>query len=113
MVRRVPKPWGEEIIFAHTKRYAGKLLKIRRGELLSLQYHRTKEETIYVHEGRIRLLVDIAGTREERTLGPGESWHIPPGTTHRMEALDDVTLFEVSTPELDDVVRLEDRYGRT
>ena len=113
MVRRVPKPWGEEIIFAHTKQYAGKLLKIRRGESLSLQYHRTKEETIYVHEGRIRLLVDTAGTREERILGPGESWHLPPGTTHRMEALEDATLFEVSTPELDDVVRLEDRYGRT
>ena len=112
MIRRVPKPWGEEIIFAHTERYAGKVLKIRRGEALSLQYHVHKDESLYVQEGRVRLLLETDGRREERVLGPGEAVHLPPGTRHRLEALEESTLFEVSTPELDDVVRLEDRYGR-
>lgn len=112
MTRRVPKPWGEEIIFAHTGRYAGKILKVRRGESLSLQYHREKDETIYVYEGRLQVLVETDGRREEKVLGPGESLHFPPGTRHRMAGLEDCVLFEVSTPELDDVVRLEDRYGR-
>lgn len=113
MIRRVPKPWGEEIIFAHTDRYAGKILRIRKGEALSLQYHRQKDESLYLHEGLVRLLVEIDGRAEERALAPGDAIHLPAGTRHRMEAIEDSILFEVSTPELDDVVRLEDRYGRT
>jgi len=112
MTRRVKKPWGEEIIFAHTSAYAGKLLLVRKGEALSLQYHERKDEAIYVHEGTIRLTVGGAEKLEQRTLGPGDSIHLPPGTYHRFEAIEDATLFEVSTPELDDVVRLQDRYGR-
>jgi mannose-6-phosphate isomerase len=111
-VHRTAKPWGEEILFARTERYAGKLLKIRGGESLSLQYHRVKEETLFLYEGRIRLQVDVDGNLEERLLGPGATWHLPPGTRHRLEAVEDAILFEVSTPELDDVVRIEDRYGR-
>lgn len=112
MIRRVPKPWGEEIIFAHTERYAGKILNIRRGESLSLQYHERKDETIYVYEGKLKVILEVEGGLEERVLDPGEALRFPPGTRHRMEALTDCALFEVSTPELDDVVRLEDRYGR-
>ncbi|HEU4402273.1 MAG TPA: cupin domain-containing protein [Candidatus Polarisedimenticolia bacterium] len=112
MVRRVSKPWGEEIIFAHTERYAGKILKIRAGESLSLQYHVRKDESLYVHEGRLRLIREIDGREEESILSPGEAFHLPPGTRHRMEGIVDCTLVEVSTPELDDVVRLKDRYGR-
>ncbi len=112
MIRRVAKPWGEEIIFAHTARYAGKILKIRKGESLSLQYHVKKDESIYVQEGSLRLFLQEGDREEETILGPGEARHFPPGTRHRMEAVSDCTLFEVSTPELDDVVRLADRYGR-
>ena len=112
MMRRVPKPWGEEIIFAHTKRYAGKVLKIRQGESLSLQYHVVKDEAIYVQEGKLRLILQVDGREEETLLGPGDSRHLPPGTRHRFEAISDCILFEASTPELDDVVRLADRYGR-
>lgn len=110
---RVPKPWGEEVVFAITERYAGKVLRIRSGESLSLQYHERKEETLYLHEGSMRLTTpDADGVLTVRTLAPGEAVHLPPGTRHRMEALTDCVVFEVSTPELDDVVRLEDRYGR-
>jgi quercetin dioxygenase-like cupin family protein len=112
MVRKVPKPWGEEIIFAHTERYAGKVLTIRQGESLSLQYHAQKDETIYVYSGRVRLLRESEGQSDVRVLEAGEAVHFPPGTRHRLEGLADCILFEVSTPELDDVVRLEDRYGR-
>lgn len=112
MTRRVEKPWGEEIIFAHTDSYAGKLLLVRKGEALSLQYHERKDEAFYVHEGRILLTVGGEDKLEQRTLGPGDSIHLPPGTRHRVEALEETTLFEVSTPELDDVVRLQDRYDR-
>jgi mannose-6-phosphate isomerase len=112
-VRRVPKPWGEEIIFAHTERYAGKLLRIRAGEALSLQYHERKDESLYVQEGSLRLsMPEGPGAERERTLRTGDAVHLPPGTRHRLEALTDCVVFEVSTPELDDVVRLEDRYGR-
>lgn len=113
MIRRVTKPWGEEIIFAHTERYAGKILKIKRGESLSLQYHERKEESLYLYEGVLQLTLEVDGRRETRTLQAGEALHFPAGTRHRMEATADCILFEVSTPELDDVVRLEDRYGRT
>jgi mannose-6-phosphate isomerase-like protein (cupin superfamily) len=112
MIRRVPKPWGEEIIFAHTERYAGKILRIRRGESLSLQYHERKDETIYLYSGRIRVTLETDGRREDHILEPGGALHFPPRTRHRMEAIEDSELFEASSPELDDVVRLEDRYGR-
>jgi len=112
MIRRVPKPWGEEIIFAHTERYAGKVLRVRAGESLSLQYHERKDEALYLWEGRIRVHIERDGQVEDRVMEAGEALHFPPGTRHRMEAIADAVLFEVSTPELDDVVRLEDRYGR-
>ena len=112
-MRRIEKPWGEEVLFAHTAAYAGKLLIIRKGESLSLQYHERKDETIYVQSGSIRLTLGSEGqSLTIRTLQPGEACHIPPLTRHRMEAIEDTTLFEVSTPELEDVVRLQDRYGR-
>ena len=111
----VPKPWGHEVIWARTDRYVGKILHVRAGEALSLQYHERKEETLRVLAGRIRLEIAAGPDAPVRTveLGPGEGWHVPPGTRHRMTALADVDVLEVSTPELDDVVRLEDRYGRT
>jgi mannose-6-phosphate isomerase len=111
---RIAKPWGHEIVWARTDVYVGKLLHVRAGEALSLQYHRRKEETIRVLSGSIDLEVGADG-EPHRTirLGPGDGWHIPPGTRHRMTAVEDTDILEVSTPELDDVVRLEDRYGRT
>jgi mannose-6-phosphate isomerase len=112
MVRTVPKPWGEEIIFAHTDRYAGKILKVRKGESLSLQYHVKKDESIYLYEGSLKLLLEVAGVAEDVILKPGEARHLPPGTRHQMIALEDCTIFEASTPELEDVIRLKDRYGR-
>jgi quercetin dioxygenase-like cupin family protein len=101
------------VIFAKTSRYVGKILHINRGESLSLQYHEMKEETLYVVEGELRLTLESDGDRREISLRTGESFHIPPGLIHRMEAIVDTDVAEVSTPELDDVVRLEDRYGRT
>jgi len=112
-VTHVPKPWGEEVLFANTGRYVGKILRIRAGESLSLQYHERKEESLYLYQGSLRLLLPgEAPALRDRTLAPGEAVHLPPGTRHRMEALTDCVVFEVSTPELEDVVRLEDRYGR-
>jgi mannose-6-phosphate isomerase-like protein (cupin superfamily) len=111
--RIVPKPWGEERIFAETGRYAGKLILIRAGESLSYQYHNRKEETIHVLEGTLGLEVEREGKRADLRLDPGENFHVTPGTRHRMYAERvDCLLVEVSTPELDDVVRLADRYGR-
>jgi mannose-6-phosphate isomerase-like protein (cupin superfamily) len=109
----VPKPWGHETIWAHTERYVGKILHVNKGESLSLQYHRVKDETIRVLAGALSFEVG-RGTGRRRTvrIGPGGGWHITPGTRHRMTALEDTDILEVSTPELDDVVRLEDRYGR-
>jgi len=111
-VKRVPKPWGYELIFAKTDRYVGKILHITKGECLSLQYHEIKEETLYVVDGELLLTVEQDGDRREVTLRKGEAFHIPPRMIHRMEAIADTDVAEVSTPELDDVVRLEDRYGR-
>jgi mannose-6-phosphate isomerase len=109
----IAKPWGHEIVWAHTERYVGKILHVRAGESLSLQYHERKEETMRVLAGRLVLEVGSEGeTRRSVQLGPGDGWHIPPGTRHRVTALEDVDILEVSTTELDDVVRLEDRYGR-
>jgi len=112
-VKRVPKPWGYELIFAKTERYVGKILHINRGESLSLQYHEIKEETLFVVAGELKLTIDIDGDRRELPLRAGEAFHIAPRMIHRMEAIEDTDVAEVSTPELDDVVRLEDRYGRT
>ena len=113
--RRVEKPWGHELWWARTERYVGKILHLRRGECLSLQYHNVKDETIMLQSGR--LLFETRPTGEEGELRkvemrPGDVFHIAPGTLHRMTALEDCDIVEVSTPELDDVVRLEDRYGR-
>ncbi len=111
-IQHVPKPWGYELIFAKTPRYVGKILHINRGESLSLQYHEMKEETLYVVEGELRLTIEHDGDRRDITLRKGEAFHIPPRLIHRMEAIVDTDVAEVSTPELQDVVRLEDRYGR-
>ena len=111
-IRRVSKPWGYELIFAKTDRYVGKILHVNKGECLSLQYHEMKEETLFVVSGELRLTIEHQGDRRELLLRTGEAFHIPPRMIHRMEALRDTDLAEVSTPELDDVVRLEDRYGR-
>lgn len=112
IVRRVEKPWGHELIWAHTDRYVGKVLHIRAGHRLSLQYHREKDETIHLWSGKLRFVYDEGEGMVERELLPGESYHIRPGTKHRMIAITDCDLLEASTPELDDVVRLEDAYGR-
>ncbi len=111
---RVEKPWGYELIWAHTDRYVGKLLHINAGEALSYQYHREKEETIYVLRGEL-ILHYSTGEREPEVvrLAEGDVFHIAPGVRHRFEADAPVDLLETSTPELDDVVRLEDRYGRS
>jgi quercetin dioxygenase-like cupin family protein len=111
--RVVAKPWGEERVFAEGPKYAGKLITIRAGESLSYQFHRVKEETIHVLSGRLGLEVELDGSRAILLLSEGESFHVLPGTKHRMfTETGDCTLVEVSSPELDDVVRLEDRYGR-
>jgi len=112
-VRRVEKPWGYELIFAHTGSYVGKVLHIEPGQALSLQYHEEKDETFFVARGAIELQVEENGDLVPTTLSEGESYHVRPTTRHRMIAgSEGCDLFEVSTPELEDVVRLEDRYGR-
>lgn len=109
----VPKPWGHELIWARTDRYVGKILHVRAGEALSLQYHQVKDETIMVLSGRLQLVHFAEGEAPvTRELAVREPFHVPPGLRHRMIALEDTDVLEVSTPELDDVVRLEDRYGR-
>ena len=111
--RRVEKPWGYELIWAHTDRYVGKLLVVETGKRLSLQLHRVKDETIYVASGRLRLhLENDDGEIATREMGPGDHNRIPVGRRHRFEAIERVEIIEVSTPELDDVVRVEDDYGR-
>jgi mannose-6-phosphate isomerase-like protein (cupin superfamily) len=112
--RFVDKPWGSEEVFAHTERYVGKILSIDAGESLSLQYHQCKEETLRVLDGVVDVLIgDSADRLVSHRLEAGAVFHVPPGTLHRMTAVTNCRLLEVSTPELDDVVRLEDRYGRT
>ena len=111
-VRRVEKPWGHEVIWAHTERYVGKLLHIKAGHALSLQYHQVKDETVHVWSGQMKFQTGEGEVLTERVLGPGESFHITPLLRHRMIAVTDCDVLEASTPELDDVVRLEDRYGR-
>jgi mannose-6-phosphate isomerase-like protein (cupin superfamily) len=111
--KTVDKPWGQELIWAVTDRYVGKIITIEAGKRLSFQYHERKDEWILVLTGRLRLtLENEAGTIEDRELGPGEGAHVPTGRRHRYTGIDTVSLVEVSTPELDDVVRLEDDFGR-
>ena len=112
--RRVDKPWGGELIWAHTDAYVGKVLFVKAGHSLSLQFHREKDESWYVESGRARLELGAVGDAVLKTevIAAGASFHFPPGTVHRVTALEDTTILEVSTPHLDDVVRLEDAYGR-
>lgn len=110
---RVDKPWGYEHIYAVTPDYCGKLLFVRAGEALSLQLHRCKDETIYVQSGRAHFEIgESPDALESGVVAPGEGFRIRPGVVHRLRAIEDTLLLEVSTPYLDDVVRLEDRYGR-
>ena len=111
-VTRVDKPWGYELHWAKTERYVGKLIHINKGHALSLQYHNLKDETIFLASGRLLFEMEIDGKLVAREMSPGESVHVTPKTVHRMTAIEDVDVYEVSTPELHDVVRLEDRYGR-
>jgi len=111
-VVRVPKPWGHETIWAHSERYVGKILHINAGQELSVQYHNKKDETVHLLSGEISYRVKTNELLEDMRLRVGESFRITPGTVHQMVALTDCDVLEVSTPELDDVVRLSDRYGR-
>ncbi len=111
--RRIEKPWGYELIWAEEQRYVGKILHIEPGHQLSYQYHRQKDETIHLLSGVLELQVAAAdGPRQTLRLQPGQSFHIAPGLRHRLTAIETCDVLEASTPELDDVVRLEDRYGR-
>ena len=112
--RKVEKPWGHELIWAEADDYVGKVLFIKAGESLSLQFHRRKDESWLVQQGRAKLELGSAGDPilKEEVIGPGATFRFRPGTVHRVTALEDTSIVEVSTPELDDVVRLEDRYGR-
>jgi quercetin dioxygenase-like cupin family protein len=111
--RRVEKPWGHELIWAHTDRYVGKTLVIETGRRLSLQRHEIKDESILVVSGRLRLWLEgDDGVVRTEELGPGAARHVATGRIHRYEAIERCELMEVSTPELDDVVRLEDDFGR-
>ena len=113
-LEKVEKPWGYELIWAKTERYAGKILFVRAGESLSLQFHNVKDEAWYVLSGRAELELGGPGERvlNSEVISGGAAFHFPPGTVHRLTAVEDTTIVEVSTPQLDDVVRLEDRYGR-
>lgn len=108
----VPKPWGHETIWAHTDRYVGKILHIKAGQALSVQYHNRKDETVHLLSGELIYRVKLGGDLEDMHLTAGESFRISPGTIHQMEAVTDCDVLEASTPDLDDVVRLSDRYGR-
>jgi mannose-6-phosphate isomerase-like protein (cupin superfamily) len=111
-MRRVEKPWGHEIVWAETERYVGKILHIAKGHSLSRQYHKKKDETFLVQAGHMDLEVGQGADLKVVKMGPGDAFHCAPTTVHRMVAATDVDVIEVSTPELDDVVRLEDAYGR-
>ncbi len=111
--RRVDKPWGYELIWAHADEYVGKVLFVRAGQALSLQYHEEKDESWLVQSGRASLeLGAVGGELTAVEIGEGDAFRYRPGTVHRVTAIDDTTILEVSTPHLDDVVRLDDRYGR-
>ena len=113
-VKRVEKPWGYELVWAETEQYVGKVLFVKAGESLSLQFHRVKDESWLVQEGRAKLELGSAGDAvlKEEVIAAGATFRFRPGTVHRVTAVEDTTILEVSTPQLDDVVRLEDAYGR-
>ena len=111
-VVRVPKPWGHEIIWAHTERYVGKILHINAGQALSVQYHERKDETVYLLRGDLKYWVKTGEEMKDMRLKEGDAFRITPGTIHYMEAVTDCDVLEASTPELNDVIRLKDRYGR-
>jgi len=111
-VTRVEKPWGYELHWAKTERYVGKVIHVKAGHALSLQYHNVKDETIYLWSGRLWFEIQEGEALIGREMAPGDRVHITPKTVHRMTAIEESDIFEVSTPELNDVVRLEDRYGR-
>lgn len=113
-VEKVEKPWGHELIWALTDRYCGKVLFVKAGCALSLQFHNQKDESWLVQSGRAKLELGEAGQRilSEQVIAAGDAFHYAPGTVHRVTAIEDTTILEVSTPHLDDVVRLEDLYGR-
>lgn len=111
-IARVEKPWGYELHWARTDKYVGKILHVNAGHALSLQYHNRKEETILLWSGRMIFEIERNGTLDRVEMKGGDRIHVAPKTVHRMTAVEDCDIFEVSTPELDDVVRLEDRYGR-
>ena len=113
-VKQVEKPWGHELIWALTDVYCGKVLFVKAGHSLSLQFHREKDESWLVQSGRAKLELGEAGESvlKEEVISAGAAFHYPPGTVHRVTAIEDTTILEVSTPQLDDVVRLEDAYGR-
>lgn len=112
--RHVEKPWGWELIWAHTDAYVGKILFVRAGHSLSLQFHKEKDESWYVESGRAELELGDVGKAilNKEVIVAGATFHFRPGTVHRVTALEDTTILEVSTPHLEDVVRLEDKYGR-
>jgi len=112
--RRVEKPWGYELIWADTDLYCGKVIFVRAGHALSLQFHRQKDEAWYIESGRAKLELGETGegALSEEIVSAGACFRYPPGTVHRVTALEDTTILEVSTPHLDDIVRLEDKYGR-
>lgn len=112
--RKVEKPWGWELVWAETEAYVGKLLFVKAGASLSLQFHRVKDESWYVQSGRAELQLGEPGAAvlKEEVIGPGMCFRYRPGTVHRLRAIEDTTIVEVSTAHLDDVVRLDDEYGR-
>ncbi len=111
--RKIEKPWGYELIFAHTPKYAGKLMFVMGGHRLSLQYHKEKDETFYVYRGKAIIEIEGKdGQLVQSEVSSGDCFRVPPLTKHRLRAIEDTTLFEVSTPELDDIERLSDDYGR-
>ncbi|MGE5690799.1 MAG: cupin domain-containing protein [Pseudomonadota bacterium] len=112
--RRIDKPWGHELIWAEGEQYVGKVIFVEAGHALSLQFHREKDESWYVHSGRAKVELGDAGEAVlvEEIVTTGAAFRFRPGTVHRVTAIEDTTILEVSTPHLDDVVRLEDAYGR-
>jgi len=111
-IKHVPKPWGHETIWAKTDAYVGKILHIKAGEALSVQYHTVKDETVYLLSGQLKYRIWEGDRPVDVNLEVGDAYHVTPGTVHQMEAVTDCDILEVSTPHLDDVVRLKDRYGR-
>jgi mannose-6-phosphate isomerase-like protein (cupin superfamily) len=111
-ITHVPKPWGHETIWAKTDAYVGKILHVKAGEALSVQYHTVKDETVYLMSGQLKYRIWEGDKPVDVKLEIGDAFRVTPGTVHQMEAVTDCDILEVSTPHLDDVVRLEDRYGR-